>query len=284
MALNVMFYGTRGQIMSVSRDRFIYGGHTPCIAVRDDSGLLVLDAGFGIANLARELMQSHDLIKGRHEFHIALTHFHWDHIQGLQYFSPIYFPGNTIHVYTPFPDEVVQEVFNLLLDGSYTPFDGLASLPCTWRFHQLSGPLALNGFTLDFLPTVHVGPAYAYRVAHKDGVVVYSGDHDATPSAANDAFVAWAKGCDVLIHEAMFTPSEYQNNATLGHSSFIFALENAQRIGAANTLLTHHAPLRSDSDLAEHERYLERLYNRNGRRLAFAREGVPYPVTQTPSK
>lgn len=280
MALTVKFYGTRGQIMSVSRDRFLYGGHTSCLTITQGKDVVIVDAGFGIAKLASELTQDQDLSKGGYECHILLTHFHWDHIQGLQYFSPIYFKGNRIHVHTPFEVDVVREVLNLLLDGSYTPFDGLDSLPCEWLFHQLNEKNTVGPYSVSYHPTAHVGQAYAYSIESDVSRVVVSGDHDATPSDTNDSFVNWAQGCDILIHEAMFTPREYSLAANMGHSSFMSAIENATRIEADLTLLNHHAPLRSDADLAEHERYLEKLYNNDKRRLHFAREGLPYFVSK----
>ena len=278
MAMTLLFYGTRGAIMAASRERLIYGGHTSCVTLSEGNDTLIIDAGFGIANLSAELGAKLPLAKGGHTFHILLTHFHWDHIQGLQYFSPIYFKGNRVNVYTPFPVEVVQDVMNLLLDGSYTPFDGLLSLPCEWRFHQLEGITRIGELSVAFHPTAHVGECYAYRVSGEAGRVSYVTDHDGAPSAVNESLIKWAQGSDILIHEATFTPGEYQRNPDLGHSSFISALQNAQLVGAPLTLLTHNHALRSDSELSEHERYLEHLYNTRERRIAFARETIPYRI------
>ena len=278
MALKVRFYGTRGQIMSVSRDRFIYGGHTSCVTLSQEEELIILDAGFGIANLAGDLMKTQPLTKGGQSYHLFLTHFHWDHIQGLQYFTPIYFPGNHIHVYSPFDVDVMQEVLNVLLDDSYTPFSGLDSLPCEWHFEKLNAAKQVGSFTVSHHPTSHLGECYAYRLTTDEGRVSFITDHNAEPSANNESLVKWAASCDLLIHEAMFTPGEFNHFPDFGHSSFTSAMENAQRIGAPLTLLTHHAPLRSDSELADHERYLERLFNNKEQRLAFAREEIDYPV------
>lgn len=278
MAMTLMFYGTRGAIMSASRERLIYGGHTSCLVISEGDDSLIIDAGFGIANLSNELSKLLSLAKGGHTFHILLTHFHWDHIQGLQYFSPIYFKGNRINVYTPFEVEVVKEVMNLLLDGSYTPFNGLVSLPCEWLFHKLEGITRVGDLSVSFHPTVHSGECYAYRVSGEAGRITYVTDHDGAPSATNESLLKWAQGSDILIHEATFTPAEYQRTPDLGHSSFISALQNAQAVGAPLTLLTHNHALRSDSELSEHERYLEHLYNTRERKIAFARENISYSL------
>lgn len=278
MALKAIFYGTRGSLMSVSQERLIYGGHTSCLTFSLGDDLLILDAGFGIANLATDLMKTRNVVGAENDFHILLTHFHWDHIQGLQYFIPIYFKRNRIHLHSPFPDDVVREVMNLLLDGSYTPFNGLDSLGCTWIFHQMGPTHTIGPFTVTHHPTVHVGETYAYRLDTNEGSAAVILDHDASPGPQNDGLVAWARGCNWLAHDAMFTPSEHSRFPKQGHSSFITAYENSEKIGAGVTLLTHHSPLREDTELSEHERYLEGLYNTPARRMAFAREGISYVI------
>lgn len=282
MPMNLLFYGTRGAIMAASRDRFIYGGHTPCCAIRHGDDLLIVDAGFGIANLGEELCEALPIAKGGFTFHLLLTHFHWDHIQGLPFFKPIYFKGNRICVYTPFEVPVLREVLNLLLDGTYTPFNGIDSLPCEWDFTTLTAPRDIAGFSVSFHPTVHVGPCYAYRIEREKESVLYLGDHDAADSISNERLVAWARGAGVLIHEATYTAEEYRHGLGMGHSSLDAAVENARRIDAPLTLLMHNHALRRDTELAEHERRLEQAYNTPTRRIAFAREGVVYPVAPNP--
>ncbi len=278
MALSLKFYGTRGSIMSVSPERHLYGGHTPCAVVQDGEDMVIIDAGFGIANLGSELMATQDLIREDHEFHLFLTHFHWDHIQGLQYFTPVYFKGNRINVYSPFKVEVAREVLNLLLDGSYTPFNGLSSLPCEWVFHRLTKDVAVGNFTVSHRPTAHVDECYAYTVESTDRRMTFIADHDAQKSKVNDDLTAWAKGSGLLVHEAMYTEEEYKQFQNFGHSSFNMALENAKKIGAARTLFYHHFTLRQDAELAEHENRLQQAYNTKDRSLCFARENILYEV------
>jgi phosphoribosyl 1,2-cyclic phosphodiesterase len=66
-----------------------YGGNTTCIEVRTDEGhLIILDAGTGIFPLAQQLLKSMPV-----QANIFMTHSHWDHIQGLPFFTPLYIPG-----------------------------------------------------------------------------------------------------------------------------------------------------------------------------------------------
>jgi|GEM_PF-1956538 len=278
MALTTCFWGTRGNVMSVARERLIYGGHTTCLAVHHGEEMLIIDAGFGLANLAASHNSENPASKGGHKFNLILSHFHWDHIQGLSYFIPIYFPGNEIVIHSPFEREVVTEILNLLFDGSYSPFNGLDSLPCTWTFRKLEHDAEIGSFRVDFHETAHVGETYAFKLATDTGSIVVATDHDASRTQVNDSLVDWAQGCDMLVHSAMYTPREHLQLGGFGHSSFIEAVRNAERIGAAHTLLTHHAPLRNDGELAEMEHNLQHMYNTDTHRLSFAREGAIYRV------
>ncbi len=264
--------------MAVSRERLIYGGHTSCMAIHYDNELVIVDAGFGIANLAAELARTSPVSKGGLTYHIFLTHFHWDHIQGLSYFIPIYFKGNNIVIHSPFETKVVEEILNLLFDGSYSPFNGLDSLPCNWEFEQMKGQTELGSCKVSHHETVHIGETYSFRFDTPAGSIVTATDHDSAQSKTNDSFCEWAKGADLLVHSAMYTPNEYEQLGGFGHSSFIDALRNAENVGAAQTLLTHHSPLRKDSDLADFERNLQQMYDTPKRKLSFAREGVIYRI------
>src|SRR3954466_12544716 len=99
MTLRLRFWGTRGSIPTPGAHTVRYGGNTPCVEVRTGTGwLVILDAGTGIRELGRSLMAGSTGPGGGSGGNIAadifLTHAHWDHIQGIPFFAPIFQQGN----------------------------------------------------------------------------------------------------------------------------------------------------------------------------------------------
>ena len=87
------FWGTRGSIPSPGRDKSKYGGNTSCVEVQlPNNHLLILDGGTGIRELGNSLLSR----KGKIRANIFLSHYHWDHIQGLPFFAPAYQSGNML--------------------------------------------------------------------------------------------------------------------------------------------------------------------------------------------
>ena len=76
------------------------GGNTTCLEIRlDDDNLLIFDAGTGIRELGNSLARNNDHIR---HYHLFFTHFHWDHLQGLPFFSPpVYDKRCRITFYSP---------------------------------------------------------------------------------------------------------------------------------------------------------------------------------------
>ena len=96
--MQVTFWGTRGSIPKAGPTTVRYGGNTSCVSVRTDSGtLLVLDCGTGIHELGQVLTRDGDRVDG----HLLVGHTHWDHIQGLPFFAPLFQRDNVWHVYGP---------------------------------------------------------------------------------------------------------------------------------------------------------------------------------------
>lgn len=254
MGLEVVFYGTRGSISATSEDSLKYGSHTPCVVVSDGDQSLIIDAGFGIG------FYSDHLKNKMGEFHLLISHFHWDHIQGLNYFGAIHHPKSVNHFYTPQPTEEFKEVMDIYFDGSYGPFNGWKELNSKLEFHQLNREITLNGFTVSHKALNHTDPCYAYKISNGSHTVVYASDHESIDNTTNREFVAWAKGCDILIHDAMYTDEEYSERVGWGHSTFEMACRNAEAIGCRQALLTHHDPMRTDTELDRIEAELKKKF------------------------
>ncbi|NUM81428.1 MBL fold metallo-hydrolase [bacterium] len=254
MALEVIFYGTRGSISAPHPDILKYGAHTPCVVIVSGDRSLIIDAGFGIG------FYSDHLANKMGEFHILISHFHWDHIQGLNYFGPVHHPKSTNHFYSPFKTEQMQDVMDIYFDGSYGPFNGWEALNSQFAFHRLSHQAVINGFNVSFKALNHTDPCYAYKISDGKHTVVYASDHEAIDNQINRDFIEWAEGCDMLIHDAMYYDNEYETRTGWGHSTFDMACNNARKIKTRTTLLTHHEPLRSDVELDAIERELRQKY------------------------
>ena len=97
--MRVRFWGTRGSLATAGPGTLRYGGNTSCVEVRSAAGtLIVLDCGTGSHGLGQTLLAA-----GSHPVHghLLISHTHWDHIQGLPFFAPLFVPGNQWAIYGP---------------------------------------------------------------------------------------------------------------------------------------------------------------------------------------
>src|SRR5438105_2180367 len=95
----VTFWGTRGSLAKPGPSTLQYGGNTSCVQVRSEDGtLLVLDCGTGAHGLGQALLATGVRpLNG----HLLFSHTHWDHIQGIPFFLPLFVKDNAWDLYAP---------------------------------------------------------------------------------------------------------------------------------------------------------------------------------------
>ena len=253
--MRVTFYGTRGSLATPGPTTLHYGGNTSCVAVRSDAGTLVmLDIGTGAANLGRELMARGGKISG----HIMISHTHWDHIQGLPFFAPLFAPGNEWDIYAPRGlRESLQDTLAGQMEYTYFPVE-LDQMGATIRYHDLiEGTLTVGDIAVTARYLNHPALTLGYRL-HADGAtMVYCCDHEPHSRAlavgpglieGQDAeHAAFLADADLVIHDAQYVASEYASKVGWGHSTAEYAVRVARHAGVKRLALTHHDPTRNDA-------------------------------------
>ncbi len=259
MTYTVTFWGTRGSIPTPGSATSRYGGNTPCVAVEGREGqLVVLDAGTGIRALGLDLVAKQN---GAAKVEILLSHAHWDHIQGLPHFKPFFAPGNTVRIWgsrqgTASLEAILRQqmdpaVFPVPLDAlsaSLTVQQVDADEFSIGEFRVRTTKLRHPGTTLGFRLTPAKGaggPSMAYVTDNELGG---GGRYDVPASWRRD-FVAFLKGVDLLIHDAMYTPQELEQHRGWGHSTYEEAVTLALDAGAKKLVLFHHEPEHGDEEM-----------------------------------
>jgi phosphoribosyl 1,2-cyclic phosphodiesterase len=259
--MKARFYGTRGSTPVCECDFQEFGGNTTCVLLADDRGqVAILDAGSGIRNLGKDLIASGHRQDGT--TFIALTHFHWDHIQGFPFFAPAYDPKRhfTISAFgggTQARD--LKSIFAGQMQREYFPVS-LDQMGATFAFHEPAG----DGFVVG--PTRvtsyrhnHPGGAFTYRIESQGKVLVFCTDIE-HGDAIDPNIVELARGADLLIHDAQYTPDELVHKKGWGHSSWEQAVEVARQAGAKRLALTHHDPDHTDAFLRRAEEECQRRF------------------------
>ena len=255
--MRVRFYGTRGSIATPGQATVRYGGNTSCVTVRSDSGALVLlDIGTGAAVLGRELMAEGRKLCG----HILIGHTHWDHIQGLPFFAPLFVPGNEWHIYAPRGlRQTVHDTLAGQMQHAYFPID-LDQLGANIHYHDLvEGTLQIEDIAVTAQYLNHPALTLGYRLEADGASVVYATDHEphSRPLAENPGPIDgqdrrhadFLTGADLVIHDAQYLASEYASKVGWGHSTIEYAIAVARFAGAKRLALTHHDPQRTDDAL-----------------------------------
>lgn len=260
MSISATFWGTRGSIPTPGPHTVRYGGNTPCVELRTpDDRLIILDAGTGIRALGRSLL---DRAGGRAiEADLFLTHAHWDHIQGLPFFAPLFGRGNRLRIWgSAALERSVDQVVRDQMSPVVFPVS-FEALSATIEFRSIveGTPSHGPGYDVSAFALQHPGGALGYRfqAPGRDGeALVYVPDNELAPHPRYAAGPGWrerltafVRGASVLIHDAMYTPSEYAQREGWGHSTHLEAVDLALAAGVRQLVLFHHDPERSDAAL-----------------------------------
>jgi phosphoribosyl 1,2-cyclic phosphodiesterase len=245
--LSVSFFGVRGSTPSSCDQNRRYGGNTSCVALEAPGhDPIVLDLGTGLRFWGETLDPARPFAGSA-----LLTHIHWDHVQGLPFFTPVLQPGARFDVYgPPQPDEgSLESAFNELMRPPFFPVT-TADLLGDIRFHDVwEADLELDGAKVKVRPVPHVGLTNGYRIEMGGATVAYLSDHQMPldgSHAVSDAVLELCDGVDLLIHDAQYTVDEFPAKSTWGHCTVDYAVHVARESGAARLALFHHDPTHDD--------------------------------------
>jgi len=260
--MHIKFWGVHGSIPRPGPATLKFGGNTPCVEVRCEDTLIILDAGTGIRELGEDLLRRPSAASGAKApitGHIFISHLHWDHMQGFAFFEPAFVKGNRFDVYGVGPigghlratldRQLAEPNFPLTLD------DLLAS----FTFHDLlpAQSFQIGDVTVRVEELNHPGGSFGFRFDFDGKSLVYASDTEQV-ACVEDSVVDLARGADVLIFDSMFAPDQYHGlwdgvpRVSWGHSTWECAVDVALAAGVHRLVLFHHG--NEDKIVADIER------------------------------
>jgi phosphoribosyl 1,2-cyclic phosphodiesterase len=274
----VRFRGVRGSLPSPSIENMRYGGNTSCVEVRFGNQLLILDAGSGIRSLGEEL--SGNAI----ETSLLLSHTHWDHIQGLPFFTPGYLPHNRIRLFVAHGQAAHfhRALVNQMAPSHFpVPFEQLRGITAVTELSE--GETTLGRFSIRTCELNHPGGCTGFRIQAGGASIAYLPDHEpyrngnASRSDAVDghrALVEFIRDVDLLILDTQYTTQEYPGRIGWGHGCLDQSVALAMESRARQFLLFHHDPSHDDEKIDEMVQSARELANGHGLTIAAATENT----------
>jgi len=277
--LTARVWGVRGSVPDPGPHSVRYGGNTSCVEVMAGRDRIILDAGTGIRALGEALKGE----EAGDEIVILLTHFHWDHIQGLPFFAPAYQEGTSLRIVGPEQKEGgVGRLLRGQMKSPYFPV-GVEDLPASFVYSEMGEGIWTQGaFRIHAMQVSHPSMTFGYRLEAGGHSLVFvpdnelGGEGQAMPPGWMDRFVEFVRGAEVLLHDAMFTEAERPGFEGWGHSTCEQVVELATRAEVERAFFFHHAPGRADEEI---EGILRRLQEKlpasgTGPVLQMAAEGM----------
>lgn len=296
------FWGVRGSYSAPFASHLEVGGNTSCVEIRAGDDILVCDAGTGIIPFGNELMEQ-DRVR---DLTIILTHYHWDHVCGLPFFVPAFSPEWRIKFFGPgrHAGEIEQHV-SAQMRAPYFPVGTEHWTADITYLTPTNDGLQHGPMAITYQNVHHPGVTYGYRIKLGNKIIIYISDNecmflnktidrryaefnqeeqslfDAMKQEEYDSAIKFMQGADILIHDAQYTPEDYEKKRGWGHSCYIDTVNSAIDAGVRQLFLYHHDPNYDDKSIENIHKDCLRIINKRGSRLdcQIAREGLIVDLT-----
>jgi len=259
--VKIKFWGVRGSIPTPGVKFVKYGGNTSCVEMLLPNDIVfIFDAGTGIRELGNSLLKNGK----KQKVYIFLSHFHWDHIQGLPFFMPSYQEGNEINILGMNTKETrLDKIISNQMESVYFPIR-LRSLKAKIKFQILTeGQFNIGNAKIDTMYTNHPGMSMGYVITIGKTKIGYFTDNEIVPIPlwSDDTsglkyqlnmttkMLTLLNNADLLIHDAQYTMEEYKNRVGWGHSSIPEVVSLAMEAKVKRLALFHHDPDRFDDNM-----------------------------------
>jgi phosphoribosyl 1,2-cyclic phosphodiesterase len=308
-ALTVKFWGVRGSYPTPGTGTVKYGGNTACVEINAGDKTLILDAGTGIIPLGHDLARRAAVQKRPLEVTLLFSHLHHDHTQGFPFFAPAYMPNAKLHIFGP---GVSPESLEKVLENNQSPTTfpvGLREMASSKDIRSLRESQVIvwdeTGVRVtDIVPIgeagegpsddalmvrihksyAHPGGVYVYRISWHGQSIVYATDTEGY-LGTDRRLVQFARGADLLIHDAQYVEEHYRGQMTgfpstqgYGHSTVKMACEVAAAAEVGTLALFHHDPAYEDSVIDGIEREARTRFEK----IVAAYEGLTHAISPPP--
>jgi phosphoribosyl 1,2-cyclic phosphodiesterase len=252
-----------------------YGGNTSCVEIRCGGQIIILDAGSGLRGLGNAVAA--EFKKRPVHLTLLITHTHWDHIQGLPFFAPIYNPRCRLRLVCS--EGARTGLINALtgqMESTYFPVP-FSELPSNIEIEELKNlSFTVGPVSIRTLRANHPGYCVGYRLLAPDCLVTFFPDTEPRRGVRDVEMIDFVRDSDALILDSQYTAAEYKQHVGWGHGCVDDSVALALAANAKKLFLFHHDPDRADKEMDQLLRHARRLAAAAKSRLRVdaAREGI----------
>jgi phosphoribosyl 1,2-cyclic phosphodiesterase/ActR/RegA family two-component response regulator len=277
----IEFWGSRGTLPVPGKKTLKYGGNTNCVTMRvAKKHFFIFDAGTGIKELSNSLTHANNFpVRAK----IFISHPHYDHINGIPFFVPLYMQGNEFEILgTSHAGISIEKLIGNQMDSVYFPIT-MSEFGAKITFRDLSEEtFEIDDLHISTIFLNHPGKCLGYRIQHKNKSFCYITDNELyleeSPNYSQfevDRLVNFIKDTNVLVIDSTYTDEEYFRKIGWGHSCISRVVDVAHQARVKLLCLYHHDPDQFDKEIEQKLKQAKALLKarRSKTRCIAAREG-----------